>query len=312
MPEVTVVIPTHNRSGLVRRTVRCVLRQTDVDLDIVVVDDGSSDHTAEALTRLGDPRLVVVRQERSEGVSAARNRGIATATGEWIAFLDDDDLWSPDKLAAQLRAASRLSRCWACSGSVTVNDELEIVAGGPPPSADAMVRQLPARNIVPAGASNVIARRSVLLAIGGFDLKLRHLADWDVWIRLAELGAPAVVGEPLVAYRLHPSNASADAGSIAHELAHIERRYREQHHGMPIDRAFAYRWAAWHYLRVGRRDRAIRAYGRAIMAGDIASIGRSVVALLDVGIARRQLKRHRPDPSWEARAATWLHNLPTV
>ena len=309
MAEVTVVIPTHNRSDMVGHTIQCALRQNDVDLEVVVVDDGSTDQTADVITHLGDARIVLVRQDRAEGVSAARNRGIARATGEWIAFLDDDDLWSPDKLAAQLHAATSLSRCWACTGSVAVNTALDIVAGGPPLSADAMVRQLPLRNVVPAGASNVIARRSALVAIGGFDVRLRHLADWDVWIRLAELGPPAVVGEPLVAYVLHPTNASGDAGTIAAELARIEQRYREHRRGVPIDRAFAYRWAAWHFLRVGRRDRAVRAYLRAIMAGDLASVARGVVALVDPGIAQRPLKRHRPDPAWEARAQTWLLDL---
>lgn len=312
MSEVTVVIPTRDRSGLLCRTVRCALGQRDVDLDVVVVDDGSSDDTAAVVARLGDPRVTLARNARPEGVSAARNRGIALATGEWIALLDDDDLWSPCKLASQLREAHRLSRCWACSGSVTVDDALEIVAGTPPLSAEAMVRLLPRRNVVPAGASNVIARRSALIAVGGFDRQLRHIADWDLWIRLGELGPPAVVREPLVAYRLHAGNASADAGAIAAELARVEERNRHRRNGARIDRAFAYRWAAWHYLLVGRTARALQAYARAIVAGDVASVARVLVTLIDPGIARRPLKRHRPDPSWEARARPWLRELATL
>lgn len=309
MPEITVVIPTHDRSKLLHRTVQCALRQRDVDLQVVVVDDGSRDDTPAVVARLGDPRVTLVRNARPEGVSAARNRGIGMAAGEWIALLDDDDLWAPHKLASQLREARRLSRCWACAGSVTVNDTLEIVAGRPPMTDEAMLRELPRRNVVPAGASNVIARRSAIVAVGGFDRELRHIADWDLWIRLGRLGPPAVVCEPLVAYQLHATNASADAGAIAAELSRVEARYRERSRGARIDRAFAYRWAAWHYLIAGRPARAIRAYARAIMAGDVASLARVLAALLDPAIAHRPLARHRPDPAWEARAAPWLREL---
>ncbi|HEX6536105.1 MAG TPA: glycosyltransferase family A protein [Gemmatimonadaceae bacterium] len=312
MPEITVVIPTRDRSALLRRTVRCALRQRDVDLQVVVVDDASRDDTAAAIAGLGDPRVTLVRNARPEGVSAARNRGIGLAAAEWIALLDDDDLWAPSKLASQLREARRLSRCWACAGSVTVDDALRIVAGRPPLSDEAMLRQLPRRNVVPAGASNVIARRSAIVAAGGFDRQLRHIADWDLWIRLGRLGPPAVVCEPLVAYQLHATNASADAGSIAAELSRVEARHRERPHALRVDRAFAYRWAAWHYLIAGRPARAIRAYAHAIAVGDITSLARLVVALLHPGIARQPLARHRPDPAWEARAAPWLHELASV
>lgn len=309
MPEITVVIPTRDRSALLLQTVRCVLRQCDVDLGVVIVDDASRDDTAAAIGRLDDPRVTLVRNVSAEGVSAARNRGIARATGEWVALLDDDDLWSPHKLASQLREARRLSRCWACAGSVTVDDTLAVLAGRPPLSGEEMLRQLPLRNVVPAGASNVIALRSALVAVGGFDRQLRHIADWDLWIRLGRLGPPAVVCEPLVAYRLHAANASADAGAIAVELARVEAQYRELRRSAHIDRAYAYRWAAWHYLRVGRRGGALRAYARAIMAGDMISLARVLVMLVDRRIAQRPLRRHRPDPSWEARATPWLREL---
>jgi glycosyltransferase involved in cell wall biosynthesis len=289
-----------------------VRRQNDVDLEVVVVDDGSRDDTADVVARLADPRVRLTRHEHPQGVSAARNRGIALATGEWIALLDDDDLWAPDKLVAQLCAARRLGRQWACTGSVTVTDALEILAGGPPPSAEMIVRQLPWRNVVPAGASNVLVRRSALEETGVFDPRLRHIADWDLWIRLGALGPPAVVDEPLVAYRLHAGNASADAGAMAAELARVAERYRALRRGAPIDLAYAYRWAAWHYMWMGHRGSAVRAYARATAAGDVASVGRALVALVDPGIARRRLKRYLRDASWEARAAAWLRALPVT
>jgi glycosyltransferase involved in cell wall biosynthesis len=113
VPGVSVVIPTHNRSDLLALTLRSALSQRDVAFEVIVVDDGSADETSEVVAGLGDPRVRLIRHDVSQGVSAARNRGIAEARAEWIAFLDDDDLWAPDKLSFQLTAASESSRCWS-------------------------------------------------------------------------------------------------------------------------------------------------------------------------------------------------------
>src|SRR2546423_14232984 len=105
MPTVSVVVPTHNRSRMLIQTLDSVCRQRDVEVEIVVVNDGSIDETLDAIARLGDARIRVLDESPPAGVSAARNRGIQSAAGDWIAFLDDDDLWSPDKLRNQLAAA---------------------------------------------------------------------------------------------------------------------------------------------------------------------------------------------------------------
>ncbi len=104
MTDVSVIIPTRNRRQLLELTLRSVLWQRDVDFEVIVVDDGCTDDTPQMLRDLRDPRIRTVRHERSQGVSAARNHGIAEARGEWVAFLDDDDLWAPDKLTQQLDA----------------------------------------------------------------------------------------------------------------------------------------------------------------------------------------------------------------
>src|SRR4051812_36397661 len=102
---VSLVIPTRDRSQILLETVRLTLLQRHVAFELIVVDDGSSDGTADALEALGDPRLVVVRNAVNRGVAHARNRGIDQARHPWVAFLDDDDRWSPDKLRMQLDAA---------------------------------------------------------------------------------------------------------------------------------------------------------------------------------------------------------------
>lgn len=303
---VTVVIPTRNRSGFLRAALRTVLGQQDVGIQLIVVDEGSTDDTAAMVGAFGDRRIELVRHATPLGVSTARNHGIELATGEWVAFLDDDDLWSPEKLASQVTAMRRDDRGWAYAGSVTVTNGLEILAGSPVPSASETVARLPWRNMVPAGASNVIVRRELLRSTGNFDETLIHMADWDLWIRLGQAGLPSVVDTPLVAYRMHSANASGHPDTLLKELTTIEQRYQALRRGKPVDRAFALRWAAWNYLRAGKRWDAVRAYAGAVAAGDLRSVGRAMVAILDPGVARRSLRRHAPQSGWAGRAEPWL------
>ena len=104
---VSVVVPTRNRRTLLSKALRSVLRQQGVELEAIVVDEASTDDTVDEVTALGDPRVRLIRHDTPRGVSAARTEGAATARCDWLAFLDDDDLWAPDKLASQIQAARR-------------------------------------------------------------------------------------------------------------------------------------------------------------------------------------------------------------
>jgi glycosyltransferase involved in cell wall biosynthesis len=308
MPEVSVIIPTHQRCGLLRRTLRSVLAQEAVDMEVIVVDDGSTDSTAALVSNVPDPRVKLARHAQAKGVSAARNRGVTEATGQWIALLDDDDLWAPEKLARQLDAA-RGSGCeWAYSGAVAVSPSLQIVPGGRPPRPDELLRALPYRNIVPAGSSNVIVRKELLQRVGPFDPGLRHMADWDLWIRLGQAARPAVVDAPLVAYLLHVNNASADSADIPSEMKILEKRYAVLRGGAQVDRAYIYRWIAWNALRSGRRKQAVSNYVRAVLEGDLGSVARAVVGFVHPALAGRPLPS-LAGRSWEAQAARWLRPM---
>jgi glycosyltransferase involved in cell wall biosynthesis len=310
MPEVSVVIPTRDRSRLLALTLHSVCWQRGVDLEVVVVDDGSTDDTAETVAGLADPRIRLVRQPVAQGVSAARNRGIAEAQGRWVAFLDDDDLWAPDKLARQLEAARGTGRAWVYTGAVNVDQHLQVLEGGPPPPPDRVVELLGSYNPVPAGASNVIVHADTLTRAGAFDRGLRRTEDWDLWIRLARLGPPAWVCHPLTAYRMHPaSNAFADASRMLAEAAMLADRYR-----IPVDRAAQYRRAAWTCLRAGRRHQALGYYLGAVRVGDVRSAARAVAALLHPApkgsYLRRPLRRRDVGSMrWTAEAQAWLDQL---
>lgn len=306
MPRVSVVVPSRNRARLLRRTLQSILAQRFTDLEVILVDDGSTDDTP-ALTARADPRVVVIRNREPIGVSAARNRGIAAARGEWIAFCDDDDLWSPDKLSHQLAAAERAGTDWAYSGDVNIDDELRILSGGPPRDPQDVVALLPRWNPIASGGSNVIVRSDILARVGGFDPSLRRTEDWDLWIRIARTGPPACVREPLVAYRFHLGNVMIDPSGIVNEARLLAIRY-----GIPVDEAAMQRRAAWTALRAGRRLLAARHYASAIAGGDLRSIGRAVVALVHPGVGNDGLFRLLArDPAWIAEAERWLNAFAT-
>jgi glycosyltransferase involved in cell wall biosynthesis len=286
VPQVSVVVPTLGRPALAL-ALRSALGQRGVDLEVVVVDDGSGARASAMVDGAGDPRVRLLSHERRRGPGAARNSGVGAARGTWLAFLDDDDLWAPDKLARQLEAARAAGRDWAYAGAVEVDHRHRVLHVEPPITPEEVVRQLPRRNVVPAGASNVLVRAAALAATGPFDPGLRNTEDWDLFIRLARRGPPAGVRRPLVAVRLHPEQASLATTRLLDELDMLERRY-----GARVDRPAIHRGAAWASLRAGRRREALVAYLHALRAGDPGSVARAAVALLP-GRARDRVLRRR-------------------
>jgi glycosyltransferase involved in cell wall biosynthesis len=306
--DVSVVIPTWNRSRLLRISIYSVLWQRDVDVEVIVVDDASTDGTAEMVSRLGDRRVRLVRQTSRGGVSAARNLGIAEASGGWVAFLDDDDLWGPQKLSLQLDAAARASAKWVYAGDVNVDEGLRVLTASHPPSPQKVMEGLPRYNPIPSGASNVVVRADALATIGPFDTELQRTEDWDMWIRLSRTGPPAWVPRPLVAYRFHAANIAEETTAIVEEAERLAVKY-----GMPVDRPAMQRRAAWISLRAGDRRRAVLHYARAVGMGDVKSIARAAVALVHPAVGSERvftlLGGMRKDHPWRAEAQAWLDEL---
>ena len=306
MTEIAVVVPTHNRPELLAVTLRSVLAQREVELTVAVVDDASSNpgDARGVVEAFGDPRVRLFRHDTPRGVSAARNTGIANTSSEWIAFCDDDDVWAPEKLKAQLTVAGR-EAAWAYTGQVAVDHELRVLDGAPPLPPRALVDAIEHYNPVPAGSSNVIVRRSVLGAVGWFDSGLLSVGDWDLWIRLARHGVPACVARPLVGCRAHGLTITRNRRLMLAEVGVVARRHR-----VAVDWPRHFRWAAWNSMLDGQRLEMLGHYGQAIARGDLASIGRCAVALVYPGIARRRGARASND--WLQRADVWLAALRAV
>ena len=317
LPTVTVVIPTYNRRQLLELTLGSALRQRDVAFEVVVVDDGSTEVTAPLVERFRDARIRLVRHEMPRGVSAARNRGIDEARGEWIAFLDDDDLWAPDKLALQLDAVRQTRRLWAYTGHVNITADHRVLGGAPPSAPDKVQHDLRRTNLIPGGGSSVLARADLVRRVGGFDENLGILEDWDLWIRLAREGRPAWVRRPLVGYRIHGTNSSRNIDRMLAEVEIIDRRHRG-----PVDRVRFYRHLARVSLRGGRRRQAFRFSLRTAALGDPQYLARDFVpdvweianSLMPdrvrgwvAGLGRHRTSRGSDE--WATQAAMWLADL---
>jgi glycosyltransferase involved in cell wall biosynthesis len=312
-PHVSVVIPTHDRPVFLAQTLAGALRQEGVDLEVVVVDDGSRPGLVAGVAGVDDPRVRVERNETARGVAAARNRGIETASGEWVAFLDDDDLWAPSKLLDEIRAAREAGTAWAYAGVVKIDERNRVIGGSPPPDPADVARRLPTWNLVPGGCSGVIVRREALAAAGGFDARLVNLADWDLWIRLGRVGTPAVAADPLVGYRYHRAQASLDVRLILAEADMLDGRY-----GSGVDRAALHRYLAHRSLLAGRRRDALAHFGRAAIRGDVRGAAVDVAGLAASGVRRRIGRPAAPTPAaarnagWRAPASDWLRALDTA
>jgi glycosyltransferase involved in cell wall biosynthesis len=279
-PTVTVVIPSRNRWPFLSRTIASALAQAGVDIELLVVDDGSTDETPAALAEVDDPRLRVLRNDQSAGVAAARNRGIDESRGEWIAFLDDDDFWSPDKLRLQLATAALTDADFVYSAIVQITDEGDYISTQPAPAPSELRLQLLNQNVMPAGASNVVARSDLVRRVDGFDTELFQLADWDLWIRLAEAGRPAACADVLVAYVKHAQNMLVlREQDIFEEARYLAAKHRAAGDGagIDLDPVPLSRWMALEHLRSGRRREAVRTYIRAAVAyRDLGNVARAV------------------------------------
>lgn len=258
---VSVVIPTRERRVLLTRAIRSVLEQTHENLEVIVVDEASTDGTVEAVEGFRDPRVRLIRHDAPRGVAKARNAGLRVAQGRWTAFLDDDDLWAPTKLERQVAAmASQPGARWACVAAVSIDERQRIMGWHRLVDASDLRASLISVNDIPGSASSVLVETELLRGLGGFREDLDYSEDWECWIRLAGEARLAVVDEPLVAVRVVRGSRSHTVGG---EKA-ANDRIRALHRGVaevtsvsPAPEREA-RYLARQELRAGHRLTAAR------------------------------------------------------
>jgi glycosyltransferase involved in cell wall biosynthesis len=264
MPDATVVIPTRNRWRLLStRALPSALAQEGVALEVVVVDDASNDATASQLERLEDARVRTVRHDERGGLAEARNTGIAAARSDWVAFLDDDDLWAPDKLRRQLELARATGATFVYSPALYVDDDRRSVEFAPAPDPKRLTPALLAGKAIPAGGSNVLVKTEPLREVGGFDPKIFHVGDFDCWLRLDRVCSAAACEEPLLAYMQHRENMHLRSASrLLADARRMRAKYRSEYEdlGRAFDTEGFLLWIADQHRKAGRPVRAARTY----------------------------------------------------
>jgi glycosyltransferase involved in cell wall biosynthesis len=272
MPTISVIVPAYNAERTIWETINSVQQQTFSDFELIVINDGSTDRTLELLHTVNDPRLKVFSYPNG-GLSAARNRGITQASGEFIAFLDADDLWTPDKLELQLAAlrhhpeagvAYSWNYCMDEKGESFYADNSNFFTGN-------IYAQLLLDNFIVNG-SNCLIRRQAVESVGEFDPAVAGSADWDYWLRLALHWPFVLVPKHQVFYRMSSGSMSANVEFMERcNLRVIEKAFQAAPPEMQSLKnqslARTYRYLAHMYwTRVGTADAAKQAAQKLWMA----------------------------------------------
>jgi glycosyltransferase involved in cell wall biosynthesis len=224
------VLPTYNRADLLPNSIESVLNQTYADLELVVVDDASSDRTEPVVRGFDDPRIRYVAHETNQGVSAARNTGIARSRGDIVAFQDSDDEWLPEKLRKQMDVFNNappdvgvvytgMYRCVGGDERYLPYPGIEKKEGD---IQDSIIRQ----NFISTQMAAV--RRDCFNVVGDFDEKLAALVDWELWIRLSRHYRFRLVDEPLVKGGVESDSISKNRGAIVEARERIVEKHRER------------------------------------------------------------------------------------
>jgi glycosyltransferase involved in cell wall biosynthesis len=227
-PEVSVIIITKNRAHYVSSAIKSVLKQTFKDFELLVVDAASTDNTKEVVCEFHDRRVRYIHEDRDRGVSASRNVGINLSKGEFIAFLDDDDLWMSTKLEKQVDIIRKNPLIGFVSTGIRVlNENKKIVKFGIPRAKDNIFPKILIRNMI-GNCSAVLVRRRCFEKVGLFDENLHAAEDFDMWIRLAKYYQFDCVQEYLLVTRKHSKSISTDYERVLKATRTLYRKHLKE------------------------------------------------------------------------------------
>jgi glycosyltransferase involved in cell wall biosynthesis len=280
---VSVIIPNYNYAHFLREAIDSVLAQTYSNIEIIVVDDGSTDGSREVIESYGNQIRAVFQQNK--GVSAARNNGVKAGDGEYIAFLDADDIWLPEKIekqAKEFEAAKNLGLVH--TGVIDIDISGKRLVSQMNGRSGRVSRELLQFDgpVVLGGGSGIMIRRSTFEKIDGFDPRMSTSADWDLFYRASCVCEFGFVPEILVEYRIHGSNMHSDVKAMEHDvLIGLKRAFTDRKlvrlRRDSYSRFFA--MLAGSYFRAGKYLDLVRTgfwsfcYGPSIFISRLASIG---------------------------------------
>lgn len=265
MPKVSVIIPTHDRAEYLRGAIASVLQQTFQDFELIVVDDASAESNLEVVRSFHDERIKFIQHEIQKGGSAARNTGIGSSKCDYIAFLDDDDEWFPDKLGRQMALLLASPPEVGCiyTGYVTVDRSTgETKAQQIPQKRGDLSCDLLSENCL-GGTSCVLLKRECLDKVGLFDEKLPSFQDYDLWIRISKKFHFDYIREPLLRYYLHQNKIWSNLDALNRGMDMMLGKYGSS---PSFRRYLSYRYLTLgvNHCYEGNMDAARKSYRRAI------------------------------------------------
>ncbi len=268
MPLCSVIIPAYNAMKYLPETLESVLQQTFTDFEVLIINDGSSDNIVQWADGLLDPRVKLISQE-NQGLSGARNTGIAHAIADYIAFVDADDLWEPTKLEKQVRCLDDHPEVGLVHAWMALVDERGKSTGRViKSSVEGYVwEQIVQWNKI--ACPSVMVRRCCFDTMGVFDRNLRSVEDWDMWIRIATRYPFAAIKEPLAYYRQLPNSMSKNC-QVMEQAFHqvIEKTFQsaptEQLYLKNRSYSYANLCLAWKALQSTNRDYLLAIHYRAL------------------------------------------------
>ena len=319
-PAGSVIVPTRNRAQLVERLLTQLAAlpadpaHDGVSYEVIVVDEGSTDETPALLDSFARRHgFRIIRHDEPVGLPAARNVGLARAIGEFVGWIDDDDLTAPDRLARQYHALVERSGGWSCSARVDIDDSLRVIGHGrcPTPSGPSLLPDLLRFNCLPTSAQGLLVERSLALDIGGYDESLRSAEDWEFCIRLCARAEPHLLDEPLVGYRTGVESMSTNTARMDEAIQAVVDKHADlfRRHGAAPD------WSRIHESLMaadllGSRWQAVKRAGRSFAANP--SVHRALrcglVVAAPAWFARRSAARRvaQVPPEWVRQANDWL------
>jgi glycosyltransferase involved in cell wall biosynthesis len=265
-PIVSVILPTYNCALFLPESIGSILLQTYKSYEIIVVDDGSTDNTKEVLSPFMQ-RIKYIKLEQNRGLPTARNIGIQSAQGKYIAFLDADDLWLPEKLEADMEYFDKhpdISMVY--SRHININERGYTLGSDRKkrlPSGNIFIRLFSEQNFIIT--SSVVVRREVFETAGLFDEQLFNCQDWDMWLRIAFYFKVAGINKPLVKYRHNPRSLSKNRNNVLkYQKLVIDKTYnafKDKINGFDEKRykkrlASHYAKTGRYYLRIGNKSLA--------------------------------------------------------
>ena len=231
---VSVIIPTYNREQQILRAVRSVLNQTYQDYELIIVDDGSKDKTAEIIQEIRDDRIRYISLETNQGVAHARNMGIQEAKYDYIAFLDSDDEWLPNKLELQMKkmmaAPPKVGVIFCRMGGKQRNSEERFVCPAENYKKEILegniFNPLLLQNVI--GTPTMLVRKICLQKAGGFKETLQCLEDWELVLRIAKNWQIGFVDEILVEVHKSEGSVSTNIGGFLVARCYLFSLYRQE------------------------------------------------------------------------------------